>query len=909
MKRFSAILIILALVAGMIGCQPVPAVQYELTISSTEGGSVTAPGEGTFTYDEGAIVSLEALPDSGYFFAGWTGDVGTIGNNRAASTTISMNGDYSITASFASLLPAQCSLAISSTTGGAVTTPGQGAFTYDRGAVVSLVAEAEEGYVFVGWTGDVTSVADVNAASTSITVDGSCSITANFAIGIYDWHDLDAIRDNLSGHYVLMNDLGSATVGYEQLAGPTANGGKGWEPIGGLSDDQFRIDVSDPVDPFAGSLNGQRYEIKDLFIYRPEDDGVGLLGFIGRGAVVQDIGLVNAAVTGRVYVGGLVGGSRWGIVRDSYSSGTVTGEGNVGGVIGHHGGGSTLTGSYATGSVMGNWMVGGLVGWQHYGTTRNSYYLGTVAGEGDVGGVVGANWHGTVSNSYYNHDEVLINGQHLITIGALFGEDFEQWLANGKFLDVNEKLSKEDGYYSIRDVSDFKKLLAFGQDGSLRFRLRNDLDFGYEPNLYIPHLAAEFDGNGHRISNLSLNPDLVSQIGLFGHLADGGRVTRLGVENANITTKGCHVGILVGFNNGIVNDCYSIGRVNGGSSVGGLIGTILNGTVRNSYFGGSVAGESNVGGLAGFHFHGVVLNSYYNYDEVLINGEKLITVGALFGEDFEQWLGNDRFLDVNQKLSREDGYYLIDDLDDFRQLLAFGQYGSLRFRLTNDLDLGSKPDFYIPHLAGEFDGNGHRISNLSFSFDSSTQVGLFGYLARGGTVTRVGVENANVTGGGGVGGLVGHSYGTVSNSYASGSISGRSQVGGVVGQNRGKINNCYSSGSIIGGSLVGGLVGDNFFGTIRNSYSTGRVTGDEYVGGLVGQSVRGTVSLCFWDMEASKTDTSDGGTGRTTAEMIDITTFGRWDIVAVVSGESDSTYTWNIIDGQTYPFLSWQPVS
>ena len=45
--------------------------------------------------------------------------------------------------------------------------------------------------------------------------------------------------------------------------------------------------------------------------------------------------------------------------------------------------------------------------------------------------------------------------------------------------------------------------------------------------------------------------------------------------------------------------------------------------------------------------------------------------------------------------------------------------------------------------------------------------------------------------------------------------------------------------------------------------------------------------------------------------MRDILTFSRlsWDIVAVVDGEVNEDYTWNIIDGQTYPFLSWQAVS
>jgi len=73
-------------------------------------------------------------------------------------------------------------LTISSTEGGSVTTPGQGtgSFTYDEGTVVGLVADTDEGYRFVNWTGDVHDIADANAAATTITMNGNYSIVANF---------------------------------------------------------------------------------------------------------------------------------------------------------------------------------------------------------------------------------------------------------------------------------------------------------------------------------------------------------------------------------------------------------------------------------------------------------------------------------------------------------------------------------------------------------------------------------------------------------------------------------------------------------------------------------------------------------------------------------------------------------
>ena len=73
----------------------------ELTTDSTAGGSVTTPGEGTYPYDCGTTdVPIVATADLGYVFTEWTGETGKIDDTSAASTTIDMDDDYSITANF-----------------------------------------------------------------------------------------------------------------------------------------------------------------------------------------------------------------------------------------------------------------------------------------------------------------------------------------------------------------------------------------------------------------------------------------------------------------------------------------------------------------------------------------------------------------------------------------------------------------------------------------------------------------------------------------------------------------------------------------------------------------------------------------------------------------------------------------
>jgi len=286
-----------------------------------------------------------------------------------------------------SWLSAHYNLTISSTEGGEVTTPGEGTFTYDEGTVVNLVAEAEEGYYFVNWAGDVSAITDVNADATSITMNGHYSINAKFAQEIRDWYDLDDIRDNLGGTYILMNDLDSTTEGYSLLAGPTANNATGWHPIGTYSSQ------------FTGTFDGKEYQIEDLFINRPSGWFVGLFGIIDEGGQIEDVGVVNATVTGDKYVGGLVGRNE-GTVTTSYFTGNVTGRSPVGGLVGSSYG--TVSNSYSSGKVNGGGGVGGLVGYNYYGTVSNSYFTGNVTGDpfAFVGGLLGYNKGGTVNNSY-----------------------------------------------------------------------------------------------------------------------------------------------------------------------------------------------------------------------------------------------------------------------------------------------------------------------------------------------------------------------------------------------------------------------------------------------------------------------------------------------------------------------------
>jgi hypothetical protein len=185
--RASILLIMVALIGGMAGCgggSGTP-LQNTLTIYGTQGGIIDTPGIETYVYDNGDVVPLIATPDTSnhYQFAEWTGDVGTVADVNAAATNIAVDGNYTVTANF-ELDPGWYTLTISLTSGGNVTTPGIDTYVYGNSTVVPLVAvpDTSNHYHFAGWTGDVGTVADVNAAATNITMDNNYCVKANFEL-------------------------------------------------------------------------------------------------------------------------------------------------------------------------------------------------------------------------------------------------------------------------------------------------------------------------------------------------------------------------------------------------------------------------------------------------------------------------------------------------------------------------------------------------------------------------------------------------------------------------------------------------------------------------------------------------------------------------------------------------------
>lgn len=296
--------------------------------------------------------------------------------------------------------------------------------------------------------------------------------------------------------------------------------------------------------------------------------------------------------------------------------------------------------------------------------------------------------------------------------------------------------------------------------------------------------------------------------------------------------------------------------------------------------------------------------------------------------------------------------YLIYTAEQLQAVGASSWTWDRQFRLMADIDLidytGSdfniigdghvyypitEPPVLIGFIfTGIFDGNGHVISNFRYDSSQERNIGLFGCVGYDGEIKNLGLrgpfieaaegvyvgslagqlhdgkvsfcyaEDGGVWGDTYVGGLVGHIYAsTIRYSYSTCSVSGSGEVGGLVGYTEGSwIYNSYAKGDVSGIYYVGGLVGWNDPGSLNMCYSVGGVSGIDHVGGLIGWN-NGCASFtsCFWDVNSSGLETSDGGIGKTTAEMKTKSTFTD-------AGWNFGIPIWKICDAMNYPKLAWQ---
>jgi len=230
--------------------------------------------------------------------------------------------------------------------------------------------------------------------------------------------------------------------------------------------------------------------------------------------------------------------------------------------------------------------------------------------------------------------------------------------------------------------------------------------------------------------------------------------------------------------------------------------------------------------------------------------------------------------------------YQIWDACDMQAIGADSNYWNANFILCVDINISEYTGTAfniignsLTKFTGVFDGNGHTISNFTYTCTDIDNIGLFGYVngheakikdvrlldpnINGGTGSFIGalagsletclmaeccVVGGSVTGDDYcVGGLVGLNDGIIVKCHSSGNVVGQRSVGGLVGVNTELISNCYSNSSVSGtDAMIGGLVGWNVSqGVIKECSSTGIVSGSQDVGGLVGKNNWAYIYGCY----------------------------------------------------------------
>ncbi|MGJ0372452.1 YDG domain-containing protein [Aliarcobacter cryaerophilus] len=464
---------------------------------------------------------------------------------------------------------------------------------------------------------------------------------------ITNWTQLQNINNSniLTQNYYfnLLNNINSSTTGY------MGNSGEGWNPIG------------NDTNSFTGTFDGLGFTISNLYINRPTQDYVGLFGFESSSSFIKNLGLVNATVTGKDFVGGLVG-TKSGLIENSYAIGTISGNSYVGGLVGDNH--AKIENSYATGEVRGNSRVGGLVGQNNGVEIINSYASGTVTrlsgSDTNFGGLLGYANFGTITNSFYDKEANTATmqdsslGKTKAEILSLFS-NLTGWGTNGagasvegyeivllpyligvtKDEDKSKSILFSGGFgteVSPYTITNWTQLQNINNSNILAqnyyFNLLNNLssstsDYanlasntansgaGWNPigNNASNKFNGTFDGLGNTISDLYIKRPTQDYVGLFGYINSGSTIKNIGLKDLDISGN-YHVGGLIGNNYGTISNSYASGTVSGTSSyVGGLVGDNYAGAISNSYATGTVSGHRYVGGLVGSNA-GTISNSY-----------------------------------------------------------------------------------------------------------------------------------------------------------------------------------------------------------------------------------------------------------------------------------------------------------
>jgi uncharacterized repeat protein (TIGR02543 family) len=187
---------------------------YTLAMNTIGHGSVL-PGNQTCEYGE--LINLSAIPEAGWSFANWTGAV-----SGTTNTTITMNANYTVTATFTQDYYTFTLIIV-----------GEGYMkirngTYLSGTVIPLAAKWDDGWSFAGYSGDVIS----SESRLDVTLNGNMTVIATFTQDTYSLTMITVGQGSvspgnqtyLSGTVVNLTALNAAGWSFSGWSGGDASG-------------------------------------------------------------------------------------------------------------------------------------------------------------------------------------------------------------------------------------------------------------------------------------------------------------------------------------------------------------------------------------------------------------------------------------------------------------------------------------------------------------------------------------------------------------------------------------------------------------------------------------------------------------------------------------------------------------
>ncbi|MCP4711588.1 MAG: hypothetical protein GY869_23465, partial [Planctomycetes bacterium] len=566
-------------------------------------------------------------------------------------------------------------------------------------------------------------------------------------------------------------------------------------------------------------------------------------GLVGRNYGTLTSCYATDFVSGDSYVGGLVGSNSRSTINSCYATGTVTGDRRVGGLVGDNGDYSTITSSYATGAVTGNENVGGLVGHGYKSMISSCYATGAVTGDRHVGGLMADSSSSTITACFWDIDT-----------SELAGSSGGKGLTTAQMqtMSIFQNAHWQDKGYVMQDGLDYPRLAWQGTPGvpippPLPIPLNGA---GTENDPYQIETAADFALLSWRISILDKHIILMNDIDLSG------------VRLYPIGDMGSFTGDFDGNGHVICNTFINQPK---SDYVGIFSYLVSGGRLRNlGVEDPCIIGDNYVGGLVGNNNSGTITSCYAS--------------GAVTGGDF---VGG---------------------------LVGYNKSGTITSCYASGAVKGVS---IVGGLVGDNRSKGTITECYATGSVTGSNLMVGGLVGENmyGVITSC-FATGVVTGDIGIGGLVGLNAGTIASCYATGAVSGTGyDTGGLVGNNCDNTFSSYATGSVTGNDVVGGLVGENYNGRITHCYSTGNVWGKSNVGGLCGSAQIDSQHKDtgnFWDIETSQASTSAMGTGKTTSQMKNHTTFTNagWDFVGEYdNGPSDE---WAVPTTDGYMILWWQ---